>query len=282
MAGMQFQEVMMATLGRMGISMKKYLIFILIFSASLFAQNIQHYHSAAIKNKIAAGGTNYVTGNLRFYWHEDSLATGQVGERYTAGAWHDSIVDSTLGANSTFAPVKDVDSGVVWYTTRYLRMYPVPSNLLYGTGLSFEILVNLTSLTSPNEQVIIGARYNSPNIQIFQIGVEQGDSIYVYQYDDGTEYAVETNGNPALNNYIHIVGTTDHSGDLHLYFNGSERTDNGGTPVFNFLSDHYLYVGGESGSFNFASGSAVRYIRVYDDVLTSSEVLQNYTWWTEQ
>lgn len=225
----------------------------------------------------SAGGGNYTPGNLRFYYLEDSLDVGQIGDRYTAEAWHDIIVDSTMGANSTFAPYKDADSGIVYYTTNYLRS-TIPANLMYGSGLSFEIIVNLTSLTTPSQQNIISAYYDSPDYQIFQIGVEQGDSVFLYHYDNGTEYFVETNGNPALNNYIHIVGTTDNAGDLHLYFDGVERVDNAETPIAVFASSKYIYVGGESSSYNFNSGSAIRLIRIYDDVLTAQEVEDNYNW----
>lgn len=269
MVGMQFQEVMMATPGQMGISMKKYLIFILIFPASLFAQSIQHYHSAVIKNKIAAGGaTTYTVGD--YTWNH-LTETNNTSLGYTENKWADTTSSFEISANTNaLYYINNVDSGAVWnLATQYQRNASPPAGIL-GGAFSIEMVVKIARTDS--SQGLFGvSEGGDPAIGI---GID-ASGVFVGQLLEGATNF--THNSSASTGWHHIVFTWDGSSASGVfYLDGSAVSDAGNVGSAVYPSDGRIAMGATGSMNKICAGTLTPFIALHTVQLTAQQVSDNY------
>jgi hypothetical protein len=158
-----------------------------------------------------------------------------------------------------------------------------------GTNDSL-VVGNNATLKNNNTSIEFVIKYlNTPNGDIIQFGVGSGTyAQYYYRaysgysfwnwYPVGTGYGEIAIPNAALplNQYHHIVMTGDDQGYVQFYINGIMQI--GATRTSNTQPSNWtpadLTVGGFS--WDGYSSSAIPLVKIYNKVLSASEVLTNY------
>ena len=158
-----------------------------------------------------------------------------------------------------------------------------------GTNDSL-VVGNNATLKNNNTSIEFVIKYlNTPNGDIIQFGVGSGTyAQYYYRaysgysfwnwYPVGTGYGEIAIPNAALplNQYHHIVMTGDDQGYVQFYINGIMQI--GATRTSNTQPSNWtpadLTVGGFS--WDGYSSSAIPLVKIYNKVLTASEIQQNY------
>ena len=158
-----------------------------------------------------------------------------------------------------------------------------------GTNDSL-VVGNNATLKNNNTSIEFVIKYlNTPNGDIIQFGVGSGAyAQYYYRaysgysywnwYPVGTGYGEIAILNAALplNQYHHIVMTGDDQGYVQFYINGIAQT--GATRTSNTQPSNWTPADLTTGGFSWDgySSSAIPLVKIYNRVLTSAEVTQNY------
>lgn len=224
--------------------------------------------------------------NGNFVWYLGYTADNTAGYRYftnlqlETGSYPSAFVNGTrtisqsvldLKHNTTFGGSLSYVSGLNW--TPY---YNGPSSFNYltatdtwshkpGNDFSYECLVYLNGDNS-YDKILIGKTGGN-------VGIMSWNSAITFRLNAGgsfqdLSYAI------SLNTWYHLVGTYSSAVGSTLYVNGT----NVGTSSFSTALNDYgntLQIGGNI-SANYSTNGYINIARVYNKVLSATEVMNNY------
>jgi hypothetical protein len=135
--------------------------------------------------------------------------------------------------------------------------------------ITFELVVKPLNISTGTEKSFLGKFDGS---QYFSIGLQSADSsIYRVGNGGGT---IDSNFIPANTSSFYSITVTNTSGARLIYVNGDLKNGSAATATPSNVAGA-LYIGSVGGAFWYAA-FALYSLKVYNRILSASEILQNY------
>ncbi len=239
--------------------MKTLIFTLLISTISLNAQDKSD--SFSLIYLFSAGDIVHVTGNLTHYWDDDDVSSGAVT------SWVDQIASLDMAQGTEAKQPTKGATGIVYDGGDYLlgNAFTVP------TDISLEMVIKFGDVTSFSMVFLV-----EDDAGVTYVSFCSLSDIYRFRHKIDGSFQVDFGfSSVGLGDLIHVVFTSDGT-TTKMYINGVSKTTTGDTGVQPDIVETAFGGRTSGGSAVPANGTIYRLVRVYDDVLTPDEVLQNY------
>ena len=191
--------------------------------------------------------------------------------------FQDSAATAGLGNGLAFDGTDDAFD-VAFADAAAAAAYTLPDT----EDFSVEVVFKTTDTTSGTGDTLVCCRDGAAGIG-WQMKFDATDHVD-FQIDDTTEVTLEGQTDVDTGSIVHVVATLDRDGNGTLYVNGAAEGSNGTKAIsgadgtlINPSADTRFCTGGDAaqGGTEVFTGS-IYFVRVYNKVLTATEVLDNY------